>query len=93
MSRVTKHLLRDRVFFQSRRNDESAKNEFFGLYRRKVNKTVAFGKQCEMKTQRRQMKMIIDGTAEAYEDMMKVQGFKTMLRTIFMCKKVSGSEA
>ena len=39
------------------------------------------------------MKMMIDGTAEAYEDMMKVQGFKTVLRTIFMCKKVSGSEA
>ena len=31
--------------------------------------------------------------AEAYEDMMTVQGFMTMVKTIFMCKKVSGSEA
>ena len=74
--------------FQSRRNDESAKNEFFGLYRKKVNKTVVFGKQCEMKTQRRQMKMIIDGTAEAYEDKMVVQGFKTMVKAILMVKLV-----
>ena len=26
--------------------------------------------------------MIIDGTAEAYEDKMTVQGFKTMVKTI-----------
>ena len=32
---------------------ERQKNdEVFGLYRRKVSKTIVFGKQCEMKTQR-----------------------------------------
>ena len=31
--------------------------------------------------------------AEAYEDMMTVQGFKTMVKTILMGRKVSGSEA
>ena len=31
--------------------------------------------------------------AEAYEDKMVVQGFKTMVKTILMGKKVSGSKA
>ena len=31
--------------------------------------------------------------AEAYEDKMVVQGFKTMVKTILMSRKVSGREA
>ena len=47
---------RPSFFSQSKRNDESAKNEeFFGLYRRIVSKTINFGEQCEMKTQRTKM--------------------------------------
>ena len=44
----------DRVFFSNPKEmTERRKNdEVFGLYRRKVSKTIVFGKQCEMKTQR-----------------------------------------
>ena len=43
----------DRVFSNPKEMTERRKNdEVFGLYRRKVSKTIAFGKQCEMKTQR-----------------------------------------
>ena len=34
------------------------------------------------------MKMSFDGTAEAYEDKMVVQGFMTMVKTILMIKLV-----
>ena len=35
-----------------------------------------------------QMKMCFDGTAEAYEDKMVVQGFMTMVMTILMVEKL-----
>ena len=40
---------------RERKYIHKVKNEFFGLYRRIVSKTIVFGKQCEMKTQRTNM--------------------------------------
>ena len=48
-----KAITRRPSFFSLQEESQEAKNEeFFGFYRRYVSKTVAFGKQCEMKTQR-----------------------------------------
>jgi len=52
LNRVPSDKAFTRSFFSMQKKWREAKNEFFGFYRRNVSKTVAFGKQCEMKTQR-----------------------------------------